>query len=191
MAIENRQLEIWEMSLIPKMTTIYPTLEETLKEERRRLKLNQIVVFVLNDQRYGLHLSAVERVVWVVEVTPLPRAPDIVMGVIDAQGRIIPVLNIRKRFRLPEREMNLSDQLIIAHTPKRSVALWVDSARGIIERPEKEVIGTDKILPGMEYVEGVVKLKDGMILIHNLNKFLSFEEEKALDHAMNKKKNEQ
>jgi len=149
-------------------------------------KLNQLVVLTLDEQRYALHLSAVERIIRVVEVTPLPKAPEIVLGVVNVQGQITPVINIRKRFCLPEREMNLSDQLIIAHTSRRTVALVADAVSGVIERSEQEVIAAEKVLPGIEYVEGVVKLEDGMILIHDLNKFLSLEEEQALDNAMKK-----
>ncbi len=103
-------------------------------------KLNQLVVLTLDEQRYALHLSAVERIVRVVEVTPLPKAPEIVLGVVNVQGQIIPVINIRKRFCLPEREMNLSDQLIIAHTSRRTVALAADAVSGVVERSEQEVI---------------------------------------------------
>jgi purine-binding chemotaxis protein CheW len=149
-------------------------------------KSNQLVVFTLDDQHYALHLSAIMRIVRVVEITPLPKAPEIVTGVVNVQGRIIPVFNIRKRFRLPEREINLSDQLIIANTSKQPVALIVDGVTGVIEFSENKVITSEKILPDMEYVEGVVKLEDGIILIHDLDRFLSLEEEKALDMALKK-----
>jgi purine-binding chemotaxis protein CheW len=149
-------------------------------------KSNQLVVFTLDDQRYALHLSTVVRVVRVVEITPLPKAPEIVTGMVNVQGQIVPVFNIRKRFRLPEREINLSDQLIIANTSKQPVALIVDGVTGVIEFSENKVITSEKILPDMEYVKGIVKLEDGMILIHDLNRFLSLEEEKALDIAMKK-----
>lgn len=146
--------------------------------------LNQLVVFTLDDQRYALHLSAVERIVRVVEVTPLPKAPDIVLGIVNIQGRIIPVVNIRKRFHLPEREINLSDQLIIANTSKRPVALLTEAVNEVIEQSAERVATSEEILSGIKYVEGVVKLGDGMILIHDLDKCLSLEEEKVLDEAM-------
>ncbi|HEV2247142.1 MAG TPA: chemotaxis protein CheW [Terriglobia bacterium] len=147
-------------------------------------KLNQLVVFALDEQRYALHLSVVERIVKVVEVTPLPKAPEIVLGVVNLQGRIIPAVNIRKRFGLPGRDVNLSDQLIIASTSRRTVALVADSVSGVVERPASEVIAGGKILPGMEYVEGVAKLTDGMVFIHDLDRFLSLEEESKLDDAV-------
>lgn len=146
--------------------------------------LNQLVVFTLDEQRYALYLAAVERIVRVVEITPLPKSPEVVLGVVNVHGQIIPVVNIGKRFRLPEREIALSNQLIIANTSRRAVALLVDEVSGVLEISEREMIEAGKILPDMDYVEGIVKLEDGLILIHDLNTFLSIEEEKALDDAM-------
>ena len=143
----------------------------------------QLVVFALDDQRYALHLSAVERIVRAVEMTPLPKAPEIVIGVINVQGRIIPVFNIRRRFHLPEREIELSDQLIIANTARRTVALVVDTVDGVIERLSEEVTPADQVLPRIEYVEGIVKLENGLVLIHDLDKFLSIDEGTKLDEA--------
>lgn len=145
-----------------------------------------LVVFTLDDRRYALRLSAVERTFRMVEISPLPKAPEIVLGVINVEGRIVPVIDIRRRFRLPERDATLNDRLIAARTTERTVALAVDAVGGVIERSEQEVIGAEKILPGMEYVEGIVKLDDGLILIHDIDRFLSLEEEKKLDEAMKK-----
>jgi purine-binding chemotaxis protein CheW len=68
---------------------------------------HQLVVFTLGQQRYGLPLSSVERAARIVEITPLPNAPEIVLGVINVQGRLMPVVNLRHRFRLPERADSL------------------------------------------------------------------------------------
>jgi purine-binding chemotaxis protein CheW len=145
---------------------------------------NQFVTFSIEEQRYALYLSSVERIIRVVEITPLPKAPEIVIGIINVQGQVIPVINMRRRFNLPEREIELNDKLIIAHTSKRTIALVSDEVIGVIEQPDEEIIPLDKIIPKSEHVEGIVKLEDGMILIHNLDKFLSLEEEKGLDFAI-------
>ncbi len=146
--------------------------------------LSQLLVFTLDEYRYALHLSAVERVFRAVEITPLPKAPEIVSGVVNIQGRIVPVFDVRKRFRLPEREMDLSDWLILARTPRRSVALLVDSVRGVIESPKQDVVASQNFLPRVEYLEGVVKLQDGIVLIHDIDTFLSLDEEETLSGAM-------
>lgn len=147
-------------------------------------ELIRVLVFRLDEQRYALPLATVERVIRAVEVTFLPNAPSVVMGVIDVAGRVLPVLNIRRRFRLPEREISPADQFVIAHTLRRPLALVIDEAQGMIECRESAVIDSTQIAPGLGRVQGVMKLEDGLVLIHDLEKFLFVEEARALDEAI-------
>lgn len=136
---------------------------------------NKLVVFRLDEQPYALRLPTVERIVRAVEVAHLPKAPEMVLGVINVQGRIIPVADIRGRFDLPEKALTLSDQMIIVRTSKWTLALVVDTVSGVIECPDEDLIKKEKIMPDAEYVEGVVRLKDGMILIADIHQFLPLE----------------
>jgi len=138
----------------------------------------------LDGPGYALPLAAVERVVRIVEITPLPKAPDIVLGVINMQGKVIPVINLRSRFRLPEREIKLEDQLIIARTARRLVALIADSISGVQGIEERELALALKELPYAGYIEGVAKLGQGLCVICDLDRFLSLDEERALDAAL-------
>ena len=146
--------------------------------------MTKLVVFRLDELRIALLLTAVDRVVCAVEVTPLPGAPAIVHGAIDMQGRILPVLNLRRRFRLPEREIGPTEQFLIASTARRAVALVMDEAQGVIEVEQSAIIGAYRIVPDLEQFQGVVKLDDGLVLIHDLEKFFSLDEACALDTAM-------
>jgi len=143
-----------------------------------------LVIFNLGERRYALHLPAVDRVLRMVAITALPKAPDIVLGIVDIQGSIVPVINMRRRFRLPELEISLTDQLVVAHTARRPVALVADAVLDVIACTEQSQIAAEHIYADVEYVEGVVKLADGLILIHDLDKFLSLEEEICLDRAL-------
>jgi purine-binding chemotaxis protein CheW len=143
-----------------------------------------LVVFFLDEQRYALRLSAVEQIVRMVEISPLPQAPEIILGVINIRGRIAPVFHIRKRFHLPEREIGLNDHLIVARTARRTVALVADAVTGVVERADEAMSAVEGIFPGLEYVEGVVKLDDGLVFIHDLDTFLSLEEEKTMEQAL-------
>jgi purine-binding chemotaxis protein CheW len=78
----------------------------------------------------------------------------------------------------------VSDQFVIARTRQRSVALVTDAVSGIFEYAEPDIVVAETILPGLEYIDGVVKLSDGLILIHNLDRFLSLEEAASIDSAM-------
>lgn len=155
-----------------------------LRAGRSDASPHQLLIFQLDDQRFGLPLEAIERVARVVEMISLPMAPDIVLGVIDVQGRIVPVVDVRRRFRLPSRDVRLSDHLIIARTTRRCVALLVDAAGDVVECPASAMIPSDAIVPDMGYVSGVARLPDGAILIHDLESFLSLDEHAALDAAV-------
>ena len=145
---------------------------------------DKLLIFAIAALRCALDIATVERIIRAVEITPLPKAPDIVLGIINIRGRVIPVLNIRKRFGLPEREISINDSLIIAETLARPVALVVDEVSGVIEYNDAAVVKPGDIVPGLEYIDGVVKLNDGLVLIHDLDKFLSLEEEQLLDQAL-------
>ncbi len=146
--------------------------------------ISKIVLFSLEEPRYALYLSAVEKVIRSVEITPLPEAPEIVLGVINVQGEIIPVIDIRKLFHLPTREINLEDQFIIAKTSKRLMALSVDSVEGVSEIADNKVAVAKVALPFAEYLSGVTIVENNIILINDLEKFLSLNQQKALDKAL-------
>jgi purine-binding chemotaxis protein CheW len=145
----------------------------------------QLVVFCLDGQRYGLPLAMVERIVRAVEVTPLPEAPAIVLGAIDVGGQVLPVLSIRWRLHLPEREISPAHQFLIGHTGRRTVVLVIDEVQEVIEVPDLDIVYSAEILPGLDQTRGVVKLADGLLLIQDLEKFLSLDEEHAVDKALN------
>jgi purine-binding chemotaxis protein CheW len=140
--------------------------------------------FRLDGQRYALPLKQVERVVRAAELTRLPEAPVIVLGVVNVNGDVLPVLNIRRRFNLPEREIGVGDHFLIARTKRRRVVLQIDQVEGITEVPLTDIVCPDQITPRIEQVRGVAKLTDGLLVIHDLESFLSLEEEHALDDAL-------
>lgn len=144
----------------------------------------QLVAFILGEQQYALPLATVRRVVRMVEVTPLPKAPKVVLGVIDLQGTIVPVMSMRRRFGMAEPETNLDDQLIVAETGARNVALVVNSVTGVVERRTEEVTKAEELVPGAQYVEGMTRSEGGILFIHDLDRFLSKKEALQLDGAL-------
>jgi purine-binding chemotaxis protein CheW len=144
----------------------------------------KVVVFRLEDHRYALPLSAVERIVRAVEITPLPGAPAIVMGVISVEGRVIPVLDTRCKLGLRSRDIEPADHLVIARTATRPVALVIDEPDEVIDPPRDAIVAADAIVPGLEHVDSVAKLPDGLVLIHDVDRFLSLDEARGLDAAI-------
>jgi purine-binding chemotaxis protein CheW len=142
-------------------------------------------VFSLDGSRYALPLATVERIVRAVEITRLPSAPPVVLGAIDVHGQVLPVFNIRRRFGLPERDIDPADHLLIARSANRTVVLVIDAAQGVLECTPSDTISAQSIVTGLEHVQGVIRLQDGLVLIHDLDLFLSAEESRALDEALN------
>lgn len=144
----------------------------------------QCVVFRLEGQRYALHLSQVERVVSMVAVSPLPKAPSVVVGVINHRGSVVPVLDLRLRFGFARRAFGLTDHLLLARTTRRMLALPVDEVLDVNEVPVENIRTPSTLLPGVGYVTGIVALADGLLFIHDLEALLSMDEEQRLTEAM-------
>ncbi len=144
----------------------------------------RFVEFALDEQHYALALDLVERVVRAALITSLPKAPNIVLGVINVQGEIIPVISLRRRNNLPERDLELSDLFVIARTARRKVALVVDEVGGVIACAASEVLPSEDLISGLEYVSGAIKGKAGIVLIQDLEAALSLSEEHTLQIAL-------
>ncbi len=146
----------------------------------------EVVVFEIGGQRYGLPASDVRELQRAATVTPLPRAPAVVEGVVNLRGRIVPVLDVRSRFRLPPRPVQPSDHLLFAQAGERLVALRVDRATDLIQLDAADVEDARAAVPGVEYVAWVAKQPHSLVLIHDLKTFLSRAEAAELDEAMPK-----
>ncbi|TAN39529.1 MAG: purine-binding chemotaxis protein CheW [Nitrospirae bacterium] len=146
----------------------------------------QLLVFLSEGKRFAIRLQTVERVVRAVQVMPLPEGPDIVTGVINVHGQIIPIVNIRRKFRQPERVIDPDDNIVIVKGSKWTVAFAVDSVEGIIDRKQEEIISAESILPEMHYTEGVVIIHDDIVFLHDIDKGLSFEEKDRLEAMLEK-----
>ena len=144
----------------------------------------QWVVFALDAGRYALPLASVERIVRAAQITPLPQSPSVILGALDIEGRVLPVFSLRQRLGLPDRPIGPDDQFVIARTAQRTVALVIDTAQGIVERPAAHVVDAARLTGPHAHIQGVIPLEDGMLLIQDLEKLLSPEESQQLDAAL-------
>lgn len=144
----------------------------------------QLVVFLLETRRCGLPLSAVDRVLPIVEVEPLPGAPEVLAGVINYHGAVIPVVDLRARLGLARREPRLTDRLLLVRTRSRSLALVVDAVPGLAAVNAGAVRDRSTLDPSLRDVAGVAALDDGLMVIQDLEALLSDDEERALERAL-------
>lgn len=145
----------------------------------------EVLVFEVAGQRYGLPTDDVRELVRAVAITPLPSAPAVIEGVVNVRGRVLPVLDVRARFNLPARVLDLSDHFIVAAAGPRGVILRVDRATHLVTIDTASIQAPETLGPGADYVAGVASVDDGMVLIHDLSTFLSAAEAASLDRALN------
>jgi purine-binding chemotaxis protein CheW len=146
------------------------------------------VLFALDDGRYALPLESVVRIVRAAGVTPLPLAPDAVLGALDVAGDILPVFDLRRRFQRPSREIRVDDQFIVANTSRRRVILAVDATLGVRDESDGLTPGGAQLEPELAAshpsIGGILSFSDGIVLIQDLERFLSPDEDRALEVSL-------
>jgi purine-binding chemotaxis protein CheW len=144
----------------------------------------ELLTFSVGGQRFAIEAGQVVEVVRAVHLARLPKAPAVLEGLIDWRGAVASVLDIRLRFRLPAKPIEATDHIVIARANARLVGIRVDCALGVVAVPEQAIEAIGGIAPASDYLAGVVKLPDGLLLIHDLATFLSAAETDALDEAI-------
>ena len=145
----------------------------------------QLVGFQLEGRRFAVELAPVQRVLRMLALEPVPQGPSIVEGVFNLQGALVPVINLRRRLRLPERAPKTTDQLLVVRTTRRVLALIVDAVENVFSVESVRLTAPDAIVPGLEFVRGVARLPDeGIVFVHDIDACLSLEEEARLDSAL-------
>ena len=146
---------------------------------------NQYFVFELDGQRYAMEISLVEKVIHAVELIYLPETPDSLLGLINMGDKIIPVVNIRKQFNLPAREMKLDDQIIISQLSTRKIAFIADNVEGIVEFPKEQIDEVHQIFPEMaRHIVGVGRFNDNTVLIIAIDKLFSTQDINRLEKVI-------
>lgn len=142
----------------------------------------KVIVFQLNDEEYGVPVQQVGSIERMQHITRVPRTADFVVGVINLRGVVTPIIDLRTRFEIEANEYDDSTRIIIVHIDELEVGLIVDAANDVIDlsadaiEPPPEVVGTLEA----EYIEGVAKLENRLLILLDLQKVLSIEEVKEL-----------
>lgn len=142
------------------------------------------LVFLIEAQRLAVPSDCVDFVTRAVALTPLPHAPEIIAGLVNIRGKVVPAANVRRRSGFTDRPLRASDYFIVVHTPRRALVLIADAIVGLLPFHSEDFSPVENILPGVPHVAGVLSDANGMILIHDLERFLSLEEEEHLKGAL-------
>src|SRR3990170_5348643 len=134
------------------------------KKELDSKEVLQLVTFRLGNEEYSLDILSVQEIIRHMELTRVPRTPEFVDGVINLRGRVIPVLDLRKRFGLPSGERTNETRIIVVDVDNKTVGLKVDAVSEVLRLPADTVEPPPSLVTGMEsdYIKGVGKL-DGRL----------------------------
>lgn len=132
----------------------------------------QIVAFQVGREMFGLPIPAVREIVRVPEITAVPNVPEHIEGVINLRGRIIPVIDLQKRFGGGATERNIKNRVVVAELEQRTVGLIVHSASEVLRIPPSEIEKPRDVFPESEldYLSGVGKLNGRLVLLLDLQK---------------------
>jgi purine-binding chemotaxis protein CheW len=143
----------------------------------------QLAVFRSDRVRCAVPLAFVERVLPMMGLSPLPGAPRVVMGLLCLQGQLLPVVDVRRRLLLPDCEYGVAAHLLVLETPRRRLAIATDEVQGVLEVDAFSVASASTVLAAGGPMTGAVSVSDGILLIHDIEAFLSQEEESQLAEA--------
>lgn len=143
----------------------------------------QLVSFKLGDEEFGVDILQVQEIIRVQQITNFPNAPEFVEGVINLRGKVIPIVDLRKRFGLEEKSHSKSTRIIVVKVDEVTLGLVVDEVSEILRLPKDTVEPPPPIVAGIEadYIMGVGKLEDRLLVLLDLSKIFSGEEKSSLE----------
>jgi len=146
---------------------------------------NQFFVFRIDSKRFAIRLENVEKVIRAIELIQVPESLDFLIGLINMEGRILPVFDLRKRFFLPHKELDIDDRILISSANTGTIAVIVDLVEGIVEFSAQQIYSAKSIFPKMDqYIEGVWKDGNDTAIIYDVNKLFPDINEKDLDNVV-------
>ncbi|HEY9899723.1 MAG TPA: chemotaxis protein CheW [Pantanalinema sp.] len=154
--------------------------------ERQASTLLQLASFRLAEEEYAVDISAVQEIVRMSSITRVPRAPSFVEGVVNLRGKIVPVIDLRRRFGMASAEPTKATRIIIVDVAGKTVGLIVDAVREVLRLDSEAVSATPELVAsGIDaaFFKGVGQLGDRLIILLDLQRLLSMEEIAALDKA--------
>lgn len=134
----------------------------------------QLVAFRLATELYGVGIGQIQEIIRLQEITPLPRSEADMAGVINLRGKIVPVLDLRKRLNLPEADPTRATRIIVVAHGDGCVGLIVDDVTGVLRLPKDTVEPADRMAGGLEAeaLLGVGKSGENLVLLLDLEHVL-------------------
>ena len=146
---------------------------------------NQIVVFELSSEYFGVEIAKVESIIKMQPITQLPHVPSFVEGVTNLRGKVLPVIDLRKRFGLAPQEADKNSRIIVVSVDRTEVGMIVDGVSEVVSVPEGAVEAAPAITTSVDstFITGIAKLDQRLVILLDLEKVLTARERDGLAEA--------
>ena len=158
------------------------TEEHPDADRANTVEVTQIVGFRLANEEYGLDIMRVQEIILIGAITQIPQVPDYVRGLINLRGHIIPIVDLRRRFSLPDTDQTEEQRIIVVNVRDKMIGILVDSVNQVtrvtadqIEPPTNSVSGLNH-----EYLIGLVKMENQLIILLDVDRILTLDETQTL-----------
>ncbi len=143
---------------------------------------DKFLTFCVGKEKYGIGIRNVTEIIGIQDITEVPETRDFIKGVINLRGKVIPVVDVRTRFRLEHRAYDSRTCIVVVTIDEQAVGLVVDTVNGVATIPKGQIEAPPKIQKGSRscYVEGLGKINDEVNILLNVNRLLQEEE---LEHV--------
>lgn len=147
----------------------------------------QLVVFRLGPEAYGVDIGQVQGIERMQSITRVPHTPEFVQGVINLRGQVTPVLTLRTRFGLEATEHTKETRIVVVRMEgaDTGVGLVVDAVEGVLRINSEQVEPPSELVASVEaeYLRGIAKIEDKLLILLDLEKILTWQETRALQNA--------
>ncbi|HON57868.1 MAG TPA: chemotaxis protein CheW [bacterium] len=149
--------------------------KNTDKEEVRNI---QVVTFNIGKEEYAIDIMLVIEIIKTTQVTKVPLSLDFVKGVVNLRGNIVPIVDLKKKFKIVSKENPKDVRFIVVDIHKKTIGFQIDKVNEVIMIPENQIDSATAIVSGISqnYITGIAKLGNRLIILLNIEKLLSEEE---------------
>lgn len=147
----------------------------------------QFVIFNVNNEDFGIEIGQVSSIEKPLEIFKVPNTPHFIEGLINLRGKVYTVFNLRKKFDLPFTGMDENTKIVIVNVNSTMAGFIVDEVKEILKIEDADIEETPKSISGInrEYLTGVAKVGEKIVLLLDLSKILSSEDKKAMENLQN------
>ncbi len=145
----------------------------------------QLVSFRLGSEEYGVNIMQVQEIIRLTDITRVPKAPAFVEGIIDLRGRVLPIVDLRKRFDMEERQDTDATRIVVVNIDGMTVGLIVDSVSEVLRIPNRSIEPPPPIIAGVEsrFLQGIGRINSRLLILLDLQKVFSQDEVGQLSHV--------